>query len=416
MCKSPDDCIFLSYVYIIRIYLRYVYTYILGPGKPWSIRGNNLREMDKFISKIKFPVDFQRRIPSLENNLSYFKASEYKNLLLYGLIPALIEFILKHDITDPDVIDFCHWVAIYNEIAVCLNADIIGLSKLPSIDRLIDLWQESLPEFLGEENQTYNAHATCHLTHFVKQLGPLQNYTTFSFESFNEVYAKMVTSAHGKLEQVSKRFAQEKYIRSWRHKAEQNKELGEFIEDALGKSSTNFVTNSRYGSVKLLSKCNATTLDAVEVSALELALGVQMQNVVCATSAKVGSTTVRSQSFEKNKNTCTYVGKFNEKEASYYAIICRIFLYDEQVFALCKELKSVGSLIDKIPRCSRDSLYELWNDSGNFHVPYGNNFRIVEPSSVYRVARLDSLSKRCILVDVRDYTVLMEECMSFEHN
>lgn len=363
---------------------------------------------------MKFPVDFQRRIPSLET-LAYFKASEHKNLLLYGILPALFKFLLDHQTRDDDVINFIHWIAIYIEIAVRLNADVIELDSLVLVDRLVEVWQQLLPEFLGEDSQTFNSHATCHLTHFVRNLGPLHNYSTFAFESFNYVYANMVTSAHGTLEQVARRFTEKKFIKSWFLSSVNNKELAEITNSICGKSLGNSASTNKYGSVKLISKTEMTKLQDDEVTALESAFGIRLSSVLTAVSAKVGSSIVRTKTFEKGKSMCTHIGRFLETESHFYAEIYKMFLHGNRVYALCKELRSVENFIERIPKSTNNCIRALW-DQQEFGSPYGSSFHIVEASAAYRVVELEHFQKRCLLIDFGDFVVLTGECMSFEHN
>lgn len=80
------------------------------------------------------------------------------------------------------------------------------------------------------------------------------------------------------------------------------------------------------------------------------------------------------------------------------------------------ELTVVGSLIDQIPRFTDARLEALWGDNSDEKVPYGSNFQLVEVPHQYRIVELQALRKRCILSSFMNYTVLMEECMAFEHN
>lgn len=353
--------------------------------------------MDDLLYTIKFPFDFQRRIPSLEN-LKNFKASEFKNLLLYGLVPAFGAFIIGNNVSESEMIDFFHWIAIYNEIAFRLNANQVDMNSLPVVDRLVTIWQKLIPYYLGEENQTYNCHATRHLVHFVKTLGPLQNYSTFSFESFNSVYAKMVTSAHGTLNQVARRFIEEKYIKSCQYPEEEG------------------FRNRTVGSVILLTQPEIVTLSEEESDILETAFGEVVTEILCINSAKVGSITIRTQVFEKEKATCTYVAKFSEQESSFFGVIFRIFIYSDRVFALCKEIHVLGTLIEKVGLCTNPQLRSFWEAESIEYPPYGNGFSIVNVSDTYRVVQLGSIVNRCILASFNDFLVLMDECMDFEHN
>lgn len=102
-----------------------------------------------------------------------------KNIVLYTLVPCVKEILRKRG---PEAVDFWHWITIYSDICRRLTQDEIELHSLQLLERLIDDWQLLVSTFLGEGNSTYNIHATRHMPKYVRLLGPVHNYSTFSFE------------------------------------------------------------------------------------------------------------------------------------------------------------------------------------------------------------------------------------------
>lgn len=123
-------------------------------GNQWSLgRGAIFRQIDQNLGRIRFPLDFQRGIPSLEH-LNIFKAFELKNLILYGFIPCVKDPLHQRSKTMDEAGNFLHWAIIYHEISVRLNSDSIVIDSLPFVDKLIDVWQQLVPQFLGVDGQT----------------------------------------------------------------------------------------------------------------------------------------------------------------------------------------------------------------------------------------------------------------------
>lgn len=56
--------------------------------------GRNINQIDTLLQKIKYPSEFSRTQRSLKFN-QVFKANEYRNLIFYGLIYALENFLPK---------------------------------------------------------------------------------------------------------------------------------------------------------------------------------------------------------------------------------------------------------------------------------------------------------------------------------
>lgn len=377
-------------------------------------QGAALRKADAILSQIKFPLDFQRGIPSLDS-LKTFKASEFKNLLLYGLIPSVKDLLLRRAELLPEAGDFLHWTILYHEIAVRLNSDSILIESLEFVERLIDTWQRLLPIFLGYDSQSYNAHALAHLPHYVRQLGPVHNFSTFAFESFNYTYAQMVTSAHGTIIQVARRFLHEKYMENWLHLVtnSSNTKLSETVNSIFKKR---FRTNCvfEYGNVKLLAEPEVSPLPELECLAVRSFFpNIGKNEVLTARQVKVGSLIVASEVSETGSNKCTHIAKFRNGNTFFYAIIVRIIIIDDEVYGVCKKFVVVRNLMDDLPSPSHVVLQSLWN---NDFLPYGNFFHFVELLPDFYVMPLQRICRRCLVVNTDRGNILIEECMRYEHN
>lgn len=387
-----------------------------GSGDTWSLgRGATLRRIDSILSQIKFPSDFQRQLPSLEQ-LSYYKATEFKNLLLYGLIPAIKTELLQKAKTSPEAGDFLHWIILYHEIISRLNCDSIAKDTLPFVEQLVSVWQQLLPDFLGDLGQTYNAHATAHLVHFVRLFGPLHNFSAFPFESFMGEYVDLVTSGNGMIEQVARRVLHEKFSRSWINRAKESS--SPIIRETVHKVFKKYVgARSLYvsGTVKLPIEPRKVSLPADECDTLKLTFPdfSETNDVLTVPRAKVGSITISCATSESQSKKCTHIGKFRDSNAFSYAAVIQIIIWNGVVYGLCKKYIVVGNLMDDLPMPYDSLLRSLW-EKDEFR-PYGNFFHIVKMTSSFCVFPLSDLCRQCI-IPAGDCETLVEELMHYEHN
>ncbi|XP_047128576.2 uncharacterized protein LOC124809079 [Hydra vulgaris] len=119
------------------------------------------------------PCEFHRKIRSFRN-MHYFKATEFRTILLYtgpllfkGIIP------LKY---------YNHFLYLHFAMYV-----FIGTSHTHYYDNATSCIQHflhNLKELFTESAYTFNAHMLSHLPEFVQELGPLDKFSAFPFENY----------------------------------------------------------------------------------------------------------------------------------------------------------------------------------------------------------------------------------------
>lgn len=320
----------------------------------------------------------------------------------------------------PEASDFFHWLIIYHEIARRLNSDSIRVDTLTDVEEMIAVWQKLLPRFLGDEQQTYNAHATKHLVHFTRNLGPLHNFSTFCFEGFNGMLSRMPTGPNGRMGQVARRYVQEKFVIHWLQKIKQlpsANELRKLVKESCKKEFTFELQQKRYGVVKLMQAPELAELSLRERMVVRSFFpDIQMPGVLSVSSVKVRSTLLRSEFSERNGSFCTHAAKFSYQGGFLYVIISKILIIREKVFAFCKKFEVKHNFMDIIPEPKCKLIRSLWRkETVHFCKPYGNFFDVVELTSDYAVLPFDDFCCRCIIIPSKPM-VITEECMIYEHN
>ena len=119
------------------------------------------------------PAEFHRKIRSFRS-ISYFKATEFRSILLYTG-PLLFKGIIPIEY-------YNHFLYLHFAMYV-----FIGTSHRHYYDNATSCIQHflrDLKEFFSESAYTFNAHLLSHIPEFVQQLGPLDKFSAFPFENY----------------------------------------------------------------------------------------------------------------------------------------------------------------------------------------------------------------------------------------
>lgn len=143
---------------------------------------------------IKLPKELHRKIRGLDC-LSFWKALEYRNFLLYyGIV--VLKGVLRSDVYEHFLILFC-------AVTVC---------STDQYERFYDVATKLLKHFVdqyciiyGEQYLTSNVHNLIHLTEDVRNLGNLTKFSAYPFESKLYEIKNMLRSGNKPLAQIANR-------------------------------------------------------------------------------------------------------------------------------------------------------------------------------------------------------------------
>ena len=119
------------------------------------------------------PVEFQRKIRFFLN-LCYFKASEFRTVVLYTG-PVFLRKVLSPDY-------YKHFLLLHFAIFVFVSPDYVHLYD--AAKECIERFLLQLHSLFTSSAYTYNAHCLLHLYDFVKLYGPLDTFSAFPFENY----------------------------------------------------------------------------------------------------------------------------------------------------------------------------------------------------------------------------------------
>lgn len=172
--------------------------------KPWYI-GTKSQILDKRLSEILPPCEITRT-PQSVSNISQWKASEFKNFLIYYSLPCLKDLL-------PSVF-YKHWFLLVYAIYV-FDSDKITTEAYENATRAIKKFVGKAEMLYGMEIMKFNVHLLLHIPKSVKDFGALWAWSAFPYESYNFVLRSMLHSSQTILQQICKsylRFQTVKYI------------------------------------------------------------------------------------------------------------------------------------------------------------------------------------------------------------
>ena len=143
-------------------------------GGAWYL-GNKLDEIETQITKIKVP-DFVKRLPRKIKDIKYWKASEFRNFLLYYSLPLFRDRLPKEY--------FQHWLLLVEAVTILLK-DAISDDELNAAEIMLRSFVRDISPLYGDLCYTYNIHNLLHLCLLVRRWGNLWATSAFNFEGFN---------------------------------------------------------------------------------------------------------------------------------------------------------------------------------------------------------------------------------------
>lgn len=137
------------------------------------------------------PHDFSRVPRSIEKHRKYWKASEYRNFLLYYSLPILISVMPP--------LYLHHFALLVCSVHILLQSE-LSEDQIQAAEEMLNDYYKFLPELYGNKSCTLNAHSLIHLAAYVRKWGPLWTHSLFGFENLN---GHIISMVHSKAEQLS---------------------------------------------------------------------------------------------------------------------------------------------------------------------------------------------------------------------
>ena len=137
---------------------------------------DRVQKVNERLSQIKPPNDITRCPRNIENEMQYWKASEFCLFLLF-YAPIVLHSILPQE-------HYKHFIFLSEAIFILLG-DSNTYKELEHTERLLQHFCLMFSALYSEGKETINVHSLLHLADDVRNLGPLWIHSCFPFESYN---------------------------------------------------------------------------------------------------------------------------------------------------------------------------------------------------------------------------------------
>ena len=164
-----------EYVHVLTLGgVKYFLEKIFFEKGEWYI-GDKLEAINEFLSKIEVP-DFVKRLPRGIDDFKFWKASEFRNFLLYYSLPLFADFLPSKY--------YQHWLLLVSSSYILLK-DAISETELKSAEIMLKSFVRDVGSLYGPACYTYDVHNLVHLVLLVQRCGNLWATSAFTFETFN---------------------------------------------------------------------------------------------------------------------------------------------------------------------------------------------------------------------------------------
>lgn len=141
------------------------------------------------------PTEFARK-PRCLNELSGFKATEFRQMLLYTL-PVLLKNIVSPQL---------HKQIVKLHVAIRLLSDPIRYKEnIEAARELITDFVNEYDDIIGKKHFTYYTHCLLHIPDYVALYGPLYSMSAYKYENHMRLIKRLLRRKHGHIKQFFNR-------------------------------------------------------------------------------------------------------------------------------------------------------------------------------------------------------------------
>lgn len=166
------------------------------------------------------PAEFQRKPRSL-NDLHYWKATEFRQFVLYTGIAAL-----KDNVND-DI--YYHFLTLHCAYRI-LSCPRHSTTNIDSAQILLQNFVDNYSHIYGSDQITYNVHNLLHVSECVRQFGPADSFSAYKFENYMQSLKKKIRKPNCILQQLHNRiFEDNTHIPKNNSNSPNSKQFDEFL-------------------------------------------------------------------------------------------------------------------------------------------------------------------------------------------
>ena len=178
---------------LIRLWLRGSRNYFRMSASIAEQVSADLKNQAKWI-----PHEFQRKPRSLEE-VDRWKATECRQFLLYTG-PLVLRGRIPSD-------NYLHFLCLHVAVRILVKPTLV-MTEVDYAESLLQYFVQQFPKLYGKENMSFNVHGLLHLATDARNLGPLDQFSAFRFESYLGKLKNSLRSHSNLLQQVHRRLVE----------------------------------------------------------------------------------------------------------------------------------------------------------------------------------------------------------------
>lgn len=182
---------------------RLLMAWVRGPIKERKISREGMERLDGRLATLRahIPKEFARK-PRTTDELEHWKATEYRQFLLYTGYQVLC------DILAPDV--YTNFMALSVACMILVSPDLVAQHNVYA-KRLMKYFVESARQIYGAHFLVYNVHMMLHVADDALRFGSLDKCSGFPFENYLHKMKRLVRSGKNPLVQLVNRLNEHTY-------------------------------------------------------------------------------------------------------------------------------------------------------------------------------------------------------------
>ena len=324
---------------------------------------SKIKHIDNLLLKIQYPSELPRTQRSIIN-YNLFKANECRNLIYYGLIYVLKDFMetsyYEH------LINYILFIRILTQDYVD-NNDIIK-SKL-----LINQFVKNFEKLYGSTNSSFNLHSHLHLPDQVAIYGPLNKISCFPFEGVFKICHNLFFGTVNIAEQIA---ANLKLITLLNNTDIVNQNLIQFMND----SNFQEINHSDVNKILFPKQISINNLRDVERKLLNplVTKDIIITGKRALINCKKFSTNTDNKNFKTQNFTIRYLNSTSYK----YGILRNFYNINNVIYALVQTFRKAQNFV------SDQTIEEHLN----------KYFLICHLSEEYEIIHYKNIDTKCVIL------------------
>ncbi len=379
-------------------------TWTSSAYKPYYLSKRKIGQIDESFIVQCPPHDFSRATRSIQKHRKYWKASEYRNWLLFYSLPLLVTFL------PPLYIH--HFALLVCAIHILLQAKVTP-TKIKAAEMMLKDFVSLLPELYDSKECTHNSHSLLHLGDHTRQWGPLWVFSAFPFEHKNGYLMGHVHSPNKIADQLLFSIVLDQTLNSVQHTLVTTE--SDEVLTFLGLSD-----QRKHGIVLLpgsyvLGNTYTSIIDEEIKEKMNGVLGDCLTNFEVSTFSRVyhRETVFHSEKYgrsdgKRNSTICSY----NIDGTEHYGIIENFYIVESIPLVAIKPWSRSGSFLQSVGVSGRQILqnYSSMDLLGSFIIQVKTNQTLP-----LIIVKLESIIGKCVLISLVSYSYVAKipNCYEF---